>query len=55
MTHRWRGESGANPSLKIGLFRTILDGNKLVLALKIREESQTWLAIVWRVNASKPL
>src|SRR6266852_1731706 len=34
-TRRRRGESGANPSLKIGLFRTILDGNKLVLALKI--------------------
>jgi hypothetical protein len=34
-THRWRRESRANPSPKMGLFRTILDGKKLVLVLKI--------------------
>jgi len=35
VTRRWRRESRANPSPKMGLFRTILDGKKLVLVLKI--------------------
>jgi hypothetical protein len=38
LTRPWRGESGANPSPKIGLFRAILDGNKLVLAPKIAKD-----------------
>jgi hypothetical protein len=46
LTRRWRGESGANPSPKLGLFRAILDGNKLVFAAENHEESQPWLVIV---------
>jgi hypothetical protein len=49
LTHRWRGESGANPSPKLGLFRAILDGNKLVFGAENHEESQLWLVIAWRV------
>ena len=45
----------SEPVSEIGLFRAILDGNKLVFGAENREESQTWLAIVWRVIASKPL
>jgi len=41
----------SEPVSEIGLFRAILDGNKLVFGAENREESQTWLAIVWRVNA----
>jgi hypothetical protein len=45
----------SEPVSEIGLFRAILDGNKLVFGAENREESQTWLAIVWRVNTYKPL
>jgi hypothetical protein len=44
-TQRWRGESGANPSPKLGLFRAILDGNELVFGAENHEESQPWLVI----------
>ncbi len=49
------GRVRSEPVSEIGLFRAILDGNKLVFGAENREESQTWLAIVWRVNAYKPL
>src|SRR5438445_9094096 len=45
----------SEPVSEIGLFQAILDGNKLVFGAENREESKTWLAIVWRVNAYKPL
>jgi hypothetical protein len=45
----------SEPVSEIGLFRAILDGNKLVFGAENREEPQPWLAIVWRVTASKPL
>ena len=49
------GESQERTRLRNRSFRAILDGNKLVFGAENREESQTWLAIDWRVIASKPL
>src|ERR1700730_5047601 len=43
------GESQERTRLRNRSFRAILDGNKLVFGAENREESQTWLAIVWRV------
>ena len=49
------GRVRSEPVSKLGRFRAILDGNKLVFGAENREASHTWLAIVWRVIASKPL
>jgi hypothetical protein len=49
------GRVRSEPVSKLGRFRAILDGNKLVFGAENREESQPWLAIVWRVTASNPL
>jgi hypothetical protein len=39
------GRVRSEPVSEIGLFRAILDGNKLVFGAGNREESQPWLAI----------
>ena len=42
----------SEPVSEIGLFRAILDGNKLVLAAENREESQPWSLIARRGDRS---
>src|SRR6267378_6083723 len=45
------GRVRSEPVSEIGLFRAILDGNKLVLAPKIAKNRKPWLVIVRRVTA----